>query len=187
MRRAAALAACALVAACARKKEPAAAPAAAATAPAAKPAHAPYMSGTRQPRVLHKLAVIRLDEGKPLVLAPAGAQVAVIEPVAHAAIGERVEGRWCVAGAATVAEMGAAIVVQYGAAGWSAAAVHPNPNLRDRATISAEKPPYALFGNLVRGAAACPAGVLVTLGVHRVEAVVPREVGPSGTRGLRVQ
>jgi hypothetical protein len=169
-----------LLAACERKK-----PAPPAVAPA--PAHT--MTGPRQPAVISRLVPIAEAEAAPLLPAPTGARE--LAHVAHAQVGERIEGSWCY-DAGSLADLGAALAAQYRAAGWQEVTLHPNPSLPERMTLTGSRPPYALYGNLAhdstrpecRGA---DGKTYVALGVHHVEAVPPpsNEVGARGTTGLR--
>jgi hypothetical protein len=149
------------------------------------------MTGPRQPGVTSRLAPIRADEVAATLPAPAGARV--LHEVAHADIGERIEGAWCY-DQGDVAALGAALAQQYTSAGWTDFVVHPNPQLPDHASVTAAKPPYALFGSLERGAREGCSGAegktYVSLGVHHLEAVAApgaptKGVGPRGTTGLR--
>jgi hypothetical protein len=149
------------------------------------------MTGPRQPGVVSRLAPIAADEVRALLPAPEGMRV--LARVDHAAIGQRVEGSFC-ADAGTIAELGAQLTRQYVAAGWPDFAVHVNPTLADRATVTASKPPYVLFGQLTRASREDCRGsggkTVVILGVHHVEAVVPYGAAPAaagaqGTTGLR--
>jgi hypothetical protein len=149
------------------------------------------LTGPRQPGVISRLTPIEADEVRALLPTPEGTRV--LAAVAHAAIGQRVEGSFC-ADAGTIADLGAQLTRQYTAAGWQDVAVHVNPNLADRATVTATRPPYVLFGQLARAAREDCRGAdgktLVVLGVHHVEAVTPHGAAPAaagtqGTTGLR--
>jgi len=161
----------------------------AAPAPAAKLVPHP-LTGPRQPGVISRLAPIATEEVQALLPSPNGARV--LAKVDHAAIGQRVEGAWCF-DSGTIADLGAALARDYAAAGWQGFVVHPNPNFPDRATVTAQKPPYVLFGQLSRSGRDDCRGVdgktYVSLGVHHVEAVVPGgtagAAGAQGTTGLR--
>ncbi len=176
------------VCACARKKALPAPAAKAEAAVAPRPPLSHTMSGPRQPGVISRLAPIAETEASGLLPVPAGARE--LHAVAHAQIGERIEGSWCY-DAGTLADLGAALARQYAAAGWQDFTVHPNPNLPDRATVTARKPPYALYGSIQRATLAGCRGVdgktYVSLGVHHVEAVAPppAPLGARGTTGLR--
>ena len=175
---------------CAKKKQPE-------PTPAAKPKSALVERATsvkdepRQPSVISRVAPIAAEEADGLLPAPAGARE--LKPVAHAEVGQRLEGSWCYDGG-TVAELGAALVAQYTAAGWQQVVLHPNPNFPDRASVSGVKPPYALYANLQRSAREDCRGVdgktYVSIGMHHLEAVTPAPrgkigAGARGTTGLR--
>jgi hypothetical protein len=150
------------------------------------------LTGPRQPGVISRLAPIAADEVRALLPSPTGARV--LAKVDHAAIGQRVEGAWCY-DSGSLADLGAALAREYEAAGWTGFVVHPDPNLPDRATVTAAKPPYLLFGQLAKSGRDDCRGVdgktYVSLGVHHVEAVAPgggpgaAAAGAQGTTGLR--
>jgi hypothetical protein len=145
------------------------------------------LTGPRQPGVISRLAPIAADEVRALLPSPTGARV--LTKVDHAAIGQRVEGAWCF-DSGTLADLGAAVGRDYAAAGWKAFTVHPNPNFPDRETVTAQKPPYVLFGQLSRSGRDDCRGTdgktYVSLGVHHVEAIAPGgTAGSQGTTGLR--
>src|SRR5262249_23536909 len=118
---------CILLAACTQKKPAPAAKAAPAPAAKAAPAPGPHvLTGPRQPNVTPRVAPIAPDEVQGLLPDPAGARV--LQPVAHAEIGQRIEGGWCF-DSGTIADLGAALTRQYAAVGWQELAVHVNPNL----------------------------------------------------------
>jgi hypothetical protein len=163
----------------------------AAASGAAAPKLVPHpLTGPRQPGVISRLAPIAADEVRALLPSPTGARV--LTKVDHAAIGQRVEGTWCF-DSGTLADLGAALGRDYAAAGWQGFTVHPNPSFPDRATVTAQKPPYVLFGALSRSSRDDCRGVdgktYVSLGVHHIEAIAPGSktdaAGAQGTTGLR--
>jgi hypothetical protein len=170
----------ALSAAACSKKKPAPA------AEADKGANAGAKPSIRQPGTRRGLAPIEPDEVRALLPLPSGARE--LTPLRKAQVGERVEVVVCMQG--ELAALGAALVAEYGKAGWSGVKYHDNPNAAGRANLSGHKPPYVLFGTLQRGdfddCAQSGGFVRVTLGAHEIEQLQTGHIG-SGLKNLRAQ
>jgi hypothetical protein len=167
-----------LLAACGKKPEAAPTPDA---APAAR------SIPQRQPRVVRKLAPISAPEVGASFPSLAGARV--VKPVGMAQIGQVVEASWCFE-KGDPAVIAAEVEKQVAAAGWSEVSVTSHPAQPDRLIIKGQKPPYALFGNTMRGKwAECDGDkgqTFVKLGVHHVESVGSSQPGAvPGRKDLR--